>query len=81
MEAKQEERQGCFHCKKPFPVELLTSGEVIRPAMAELIRKRDPSWTPQAMLCPVCLNLFRSEYVEDALEEERGELSIGRAHV
>ena len=74
MEA-QMASQLCFHCKKPFPLELLTSGEVIRPAMAELIRKRDPSWTPRGLLCPVCLNLFRSEYVEDALEEERGELS------
>ena len=75
MEAQREKQQACFHCKKPFPLELLTSGEVIRPAMAELIRKRDPRWVPQAMLCPGCLNLFRSEYVEDALEEERGELS------
>jgi len=75
MEAQREKREPCFHCKKPFPLELLTSGEVIRAGVAELIRKRDPSWTPQAMLCPACLNLFRSEYVEDALEEERGDLS------
>jgi len=27
------------------------------------------------MLCPDCVNLFRSEYVEDALEDERGQLS------
>ena len=27
------------------------------------------------MLCPECLHLFRSDYVEDALEDERGQLS------
>jgi uncharacterized membrane protein len=65
----------CFHCRKSFPPEAMISGELIRQGMAELIRKRNPDWGPSRMLCPDCLNLFRSEYVEDALEDERGELS------
>src|SRR5437016_13995302 len=53
----------------------MISGELIRPPVAELILKRLPDWTPGKMLCPDCLHLFRSEYVEDALEDEKGELS------
>lgn len=53
----------------------MISGELIRAPVAELIQKRRPDWTAEKMLCPDCLNLFRSEYVEDILEDERGELS------
>ncbi|HTM10796.1 MAG TPA: DUF1003 domain-containing protein [Verrucomicrobiae bacterium] len=70
----QNERP-CFHCKRMFPLGALMSGDMIRPGLAEFIKSRDPSWTHEAMLCHDCLNLFRSEYVENALEDERGELS------
>ena len=53
----------------------MISGELIRPPVAELIQKRRPDWAAEKMLCPDCLNLFRSEYVEDILEEDKGELS------
>jgi uncharacterized membrane protein len=65
----------CFNCNRPAPPGSLISGEIIRPAVVELIQKRRPDWTPEKMLCSECLNLFRSEYAEDALEDERGELS------
>jgi uncharacterized membrane protein len=65
----------CFHCKRSFPLGALMAGEMIRPGVAEFIHSRDPAWTHEAMLCHDCLNLFRSEYVENALEDERGELS------
>ena len=65
----------CFECRKSLPLDSLTSGELVRPTVAEIIKKRRPDWNSAAMLCPECLNLFRSEYVEDALEDERGELS------
>jgi uncharacterized membrane protein len=70
-----EARQVCIHCKRTFPLASLISGELIRPGVGEFIRKREPSWTASAMLCHDCVNLFRSEYVEDALEDEKGELS------
>ena len=65
----------CFQCKRLFPSAMMISGELIRPALAELILKRLPDWTPAKMACPDCLHLFRSEYVEDALTDEKGELS------
>ena len=65
----------CFECKQSFPLGSLMAGEMIRPGLAEFIKARAPSWNSAALLCHDCLNRFRSEYVEDALEEEKGELT------
>jgi uncharacterized membrane protein len=62
-------------CKRPTPLEALISGEIIRPGIVDILRKRESDWSPSCMLCSECLNLLRSEYVEDALAEEKGELS------
>jgi uncharacterized membrane protein len=65
----------CFECKQSFPLGSLMAGEMIRPGLAEFIKSRNPSWTSAALLCHDCLNRFRSQYVEDALEDEKGELT------
>lgn len=75
MDLQVKDQVECSHCKRSFPFDAMISGELIRPGVAEIIKKRNPEWDPSRMLCPDCLNLFRSEYVEDALEDERGELS------
>ena len=67
--------RACPHCQRLFSLDKMVSGELIRPGVAELVKKRVPSWTPSDMLCRDCVDLFRSEYVEDVLEDERGELS------
>jgi uncharacterized membrane protein len=67
--------QQCFHCRKIRPYEQLIPSEMLRPALQETIRKHDPNWLPGEMVCRECLDLFREEYVEDALTEEVGELS------
>jgi uncharacterized membrane protein len=70
-----ENDRSCFHCKRSFPLSGLMSGELIRPKVSDLIKSRDAAWSADGMLCHDCVNLFRSEYVEDVLEDERGELS------
>jgi uncharacterized membrane protein len=50
-------------------------GEMLRPAIVETIKKRAPTWKTTEMICGDCLDRFRSEYVEDALTEEVGELT------
>ena len=67
--------QHCFHCNRVFALDHLVPGEVIRPAIAATIQTRFPDWNRTKMLCNDCLDQFRSEYVEDALKEEIGELS------
>lgn len=75
MESFPKTQMECFHCKRPFPIDSLVSGEVIRGGVADIVKRRDSSWSSSSLLCLDCLNLFRSEYVEDALEEEKGELT------
>lgn len=65
----------CFHCKRLRPYEFLVPGEMLRPAIIETIKRRDPAWQTEQMICVDCLDLFRSEYVEDALKEEVGSLT------
>lgn len=49
--------------------------ELIHGPVGELIRKQHPDWDNTHIICNECLRRFRSEYIEDALEEQRGELS------
>ncbi len=68
--------QRCFHCQKNHPYESMIPGEMLRPAIIETIKKRDSRLgTSMDMICLDCLDVFRSEYVEDALKEEVGELT------
>jgi uncharacterized membrane protein len=67
--------QRCFHCQKNRPYESMIPGEMLRPAIIETIKKRAPAWTSTQMICVDCLDVLRSEYVEDALKEEIGDLT------
>ncbi len=49
--------------------------ELLRPSLIELIRKRRPDLTGGGSICLEDLTRLRAEYVEDSLEEEKGELS------
>ncbi len=67
--------QQCFNCKRILPYDALVPGEMVRPAILEIIQKRNPGWKPDRMICVDCLDELRSEYIEDALREEVGDLS------
>ncbi len=71
----QPQEQRCFHCGKVRPYDLMVPGEMLRRAMIETIKKRHPTWTNDQMICVDCLDICRSEYVEDALREATGELT------
>ena len=43
--------------------------------MVETIRKQHPDWSSTGFICLADLNHFRSAYVEDVLQEEKGELT------
>ena len=64
--------QVCGQSKRPSE---LMPAELVRPAVAELIRKEHPDWSHGSYICLEDLNHFRAAYVEDMLETERGELS------
>jgi len=49
--------------------------ELVHGPVGDLIRKQHPDWDSTHIICNECLRRFRSEYIEDALEDQRGELS------
>jgi len=65
----------CQICRKPKNVGDVMAGELIHGSLVELIRKTHPDWSSGGYICLEDLHRFRAEYVEDVLEEEKGELS------
>lgn len=51
------------------------SYHTVRPSLARFIQKEHPEFTPDSWISREALNGFRAEYVEDALEEELGEIT------
>ncbi|TAL18155.1 DUF1003 domain-containing protein [bacterium] len=49
---------------------------MVRPVIGELIRKATGNWNEKGWVCDRDLRKFRHVYVEDLLEEERGELTL-----
>jgi uncharacterized membrane protein len=65
----------CPVCGEPKPAHGMVHGAMVRPAVAALIARDHPGWGGGSLVCSECLHRFRTEYVEDVLEEDRGELS------
>ena len=74
--AKQPPRPfTCPVCEQTRPESQRVAGEVVRPTIVALIEKEHPQWNQEQPICQTCLNRFRLDYVEDVLEEDKGELS------
>jgi len=63
----------CRLCGKSEPQML--PAVLIRPSIAEEIKKLYPDWKPEGYICHSDLNRFRSEYIQGLLQSEKGELS------
>ncbi len=48
--------------------------ELVHGPVGELIRGQHPDWGPDHEICASCLRKFRMEYVENSLEEQKGDL-------
>jgi uncharacterized membrane protein len=68
-------RQRCQICGKSFTAHDVLPGSLVRPSIAELIAQRVPAWDPAGVICHICLNRFRAEYIRAEMERDRGELS------
>lgn len=66
----------CPVCNKSRRPAEMIAGDLVRDPIVKLIQKQHPGWTTKDVICMEDLNRFRSEYVEDVLEEDKGELSI-----
>jgi len=65
----------CPICNLPKPRGEGRPAELVHGPVGELIRQKHPDWDATHVICNSCLRRFRSEYVEDSLESQRGELS------
>ncbi|WP_283434611.1 DUF1003 domain-containing protein [Neorhodopirellula lusitana] len=65
----------CTVCGKVFSMSELTPGRFVRPLVADRITAEHPDWNVEGYICQGDLNHYRSLYVQNVLEQERGELS------
>jgi len=75
MEENQEKRVVCQICRQEKDLDEVWPGELVREGVLDTIRKKYPEWDDHGYICQTDLNHFRGEYVEDALEEETGQIS------
>lgn len=65
----------CSVCGNQFPQSSLIAGGAVRSAVMQRIVREHPDFDTSSMICSSCNARYRSEYVRELLEEERGELS------
>jgi len=65
----------CPLCQTAKPISEGRPAEFVSRQIGALIRKAYPDWGPGHTICSGCLIHYRTEYVEDALQEHLGELS------
>ncbi|QDT05338.1 hypothetical protein K227x_37380 [Rubripirellula lacrimiformis] len=72
---KNSTKTHCTVCGKLFGMSDLTPGRFVRPLVAERIAADCPDWNADAFICLADMNHYRSLYVQNVLEQERGELT------
>ncbi len=65
----------CPICNQTKPDSEHRSAELVYSPISALIKNDHPDWGPDHSVCLSCLNKYRTEYVEDLLENQRGDLS------
>ena len=65
----------CPVCKEEKNNDQGITGKFINSSVVNIIKKELPEWSTDNRICVNCLNRFRLEYVEEALKEEKGELT------
>jgi uncharacterized membrane protein len=75
MSKGRDEATVCTVCGRVFPRHQLLAGAIIRPVVAELIRRDHSEWSAERFICREDLARYRGLYVHSLLESERGELT------
>ena len=69
-------RVRCEVCGKSKALDEVMPVELVRPSVADMIRREHPDLPSSGFVCDDDLEHYRAEYIEDALETE---MEIGRA--
>ncbi|WAC07821.1 MAG: DUF1003 domain-containing protein [Thermodesulfobacteriota bacterium] len=75
MIRKPHELMICQICKEKKKLNEVLSGELVRPSLVEMIQKKYPDWSSEGFICRADLNRFRTDYIQNLVEKEMGELS------
>jgi uncharacterized membrane protein len=75
MKMPSASNQVCAICGKTKSMSEMMPAALVRSAIAELIKKVHPEWKPDDYICSTDLNHFRSIYIQNLLEAEKGELT------
>lgn len=65
----------CPICNKSRKPSEVIAGYLVREPIVKLITKEHSAWTTNDVICLDDLNHYRAEFVEDVLEEDKGELT------
>jgi uncharacterized membrane protein len=65
----------CQICNEEKKLSEVIPAQLVRPPIVDIIRKTHPDWSSRGYICNSDLNHFRTEYVRNMLEIEKGELS------
>lgn len=68
-----DEQTQCLICQQSR--RHLLPASMVRTSIVKLIQSDHPQWNDQSFICLDDLNLYRSRFVANVLEEERGELT------
>jgi uncharacterized membrane protein len=72
---KTEQAVICQICKKQTKLSEVLSAELIGEPIVKEIQKEHPDWSATGFICFSDINHFRAEYIQDVIEEDKGELS------
>lgn len=75
MSVKKLPQKTCAVCGKPFALNNLIPGEMVRKEITDEILKVVPDWSADKFICRADLTDFRGRYVHALLESEKGEVS------
>jgi uncharacterized membrane protein len=81
MKPRPGETTVCQICGETVAFTDAYPATLVRDAVIKTIRKRHPDWSPDAYICRADLHLFQAEYVKDAIEAERGDITTLEAQV
>lgn len=72
---KKLESPVCQICKTQDRASEMVPAGAIRGPIIEKIKAECPDWSPSGYICVADLNRFRGEYVEEAIKQDKGELT------
>lgn len=75
MRSSKVETVVCRICGKTYSVKDAVSSQMVRSSVADVIRREHSDWSDEGHICLDDLNRYRSLYVQDVLEREKGDLT------